>query len=356
VADKIVVLPRLTSLRWYAALAVFLYHLDTQMTWRPLKAFNHGWIGVSFFFVLSGFVLTWSTSVDLPAKTFYRRRFARIYPSHLVMFIVAVVLVAAWPRLGLVGGSIGILTSLLLVQAWVPSNGAPVYSYNGVAWTLSCEAFFYALFPFLNRGMRKLSPVARDAMALLLLCVAAAATILLDHFGHSDIAYNDPVVRSAEFVFGMVLAMGVQAGWRPRVPISITIAIVGAAYVATYKLGGSAFDDYILVLPVSLLLCVAARMDIANRRGFLTKRISVYLGEVSFAFYLVHQIVLWAVLKGVGWNHAWTGARGLEPVVVTFAASLCAAALLHGLVELPLQRRLRGGGSIANAPPAEISG
>ena len=87
-------LPRLTGLRWYAALLVFLYHAETFVPIRLLRPFNFGTVGVTFFFVLSGFVLTWSTRPDLPASTFYRRRFARIYPSYFVMFLLTVVAIA----------------------------------------------------------------------------------------------------------------------------------------------------------------------------------------------------------------------------------------------------------------------
>ena len=57
-------LPRLTAFRWYAALVVFLFHLAYQIHWRPLNPFSIGPVGVSFFYVLSGFVLTWAYRFD----------------------------------------------------------------------------------------------------------------------------------------------------------------------------------------------------------------------------------------------------------------------------------------------------
>jgi peptidoglycan/LPS O-acetylase OafA/YrhL len=69
----------------------FLFHVGTH-GWRPLRLFDLGAVGVTFFFVLSGFVLAWSTSPDVGAGTIYRRRFARIYPSYLVMLLLAVAL------------------------------------------------------------------------------------------------------------------------------------------------------------------------------------------------------------------------------------------------------------------------
>ena len=82
------VLPRLTSLRWFAALAVFLVHADSLFQWAPLRLFRFGASGVTFFFILSGFVLTWSMVPNLSARTFWWRRFARIYPACFVALMV----------------------------------------------------------------------------------------------------------------------------------------------------------------------------------------------------------------------------------------------------------------------------
>src|SRR3954470_17084064 len=77
-------LPSLTGLRWVAALLVFAFHSAgygvLTTSWWHLTRF--GFIGVSFFFVLSGVVLTWSSRPGQTSRQFYWRRFARIYPSH----------------------------------------------------------------------------------------------------------------------------------------------------------------------------------------------------------------------------------------------------------------------------------
>ena len=82
----------LTGLRWWAAFFVFCYH---ALVFAPLPGavtafLGKGFFGVTFFFVLSGFVLTWSASDRVSQSTFYWRRFARIYPSHFVALLLAI--------------------------------------------------------------------------------------------------------------------------------------------------------------------------------------------------------------------------------------------------------------------------
>jgi len=354
-------LPRLTSLRWYAALAVYLYHLSNFMQWAPLNTFSFGQTGVAFFFVLSGFVLAWSTPVDLPAKAFYRRRFARIYPSYLVMLAIGGALVLSWRALHIRGGSGAAVLTLLVVQAWLPvwKNQYVPYSFDPPMWSLSCEAFFYAGLPVLNHGLRKLQPLVRDELAVAWLVAAALVSEVQALHGDGAVAFSDPLLRSAEFIFGMVLAMKVQAGWRPRIPVAAAVTImIAACWLArlTDQYLPLPMEDYVVVVPTGLLLVAGAVADLERRTGILTRRLSVYLGEVSFAFYLVHYLSLLVALKALGWGHSWSGWAGFAPLTVTFLASFAAASALHHFVELPFQRVLRGRGSpsIATVAPARI--
>ena len=80
-------LDALTSLRWFAAFAVLLRHVGQTNAFPAFvtrHGLNQGVIGVSFFFVLSGFVLTWSRSDNDTSAAFYQRRFARLYPAYAV--------------------------------------------------------------------------------------------------------------------------------------------------------------------------------------------------------------------------------------------------------------------------------
>ena len=129
-------LDSLTALRFIAALAVVGVH-GGEILWRPLLPVRSlGYVGVTFFFVLSGFVLTWSHPSGQPARRFYRNRFARVWPLHTVTWLAVVVATT--------GVAPGSWAALGLVQAWVPRAGVN-FAANGPSWSLSCDAFFYVL-------------------------------------------------------------------------------------------------------------------------------------------------------------------------------------------------------------------
>src|SRR5947209_15296669 len=151
-------LDALTGLRfWFAFLVVVHHSLQHWFGSQIYPVADFGYIGVDFFFVLSGFVLTWSWRPDVSARRFWWNRVARIWPLHLTTMVIALVLVADQVSRP---GVLGTLANLVLLQAWVPDQHV-YFGYNAVAWSLSCEVFFYLSFPVLARAISRLSARAR---------------------------------------------------------------------------------------------------------------------------------------------------------------------------------------------------
>ncbi len=155
-------LDALTGLRWLAAFWVFGYHMQV---FGPLPVpfdfpLRLGFLGVTFFFVLSGFVLTWSMRPGLRVSTFYVRRFARIWPAHMVALLLAIPVfytLAAPEHSWVKPFSVPILLlSVVLLQGF-SKDPAILFSGNPAAWTLSCEALFYAIHPYLGALLRRLA-------------------------------------------------------------------------------------------------------------------------------------------------------------------------------------------------------
>jgi len=156
------VLPAVTSLRFFAALHVALFHLDAMRvlkgpSWLKSLA-GIGYVGVSFFFVLSGFILVYTyAGRKIELKEFWQTRFARIYPAYLFSLLLTFPFFY-WgahyldiPFFAFAHSHFWLSATLvlLLAQAWIP---AAALAWNSVAWSLSVEAFFYTIFPFaLNR-------------------------------------------------------------------------------------------------------------------------------------------------------------------------------------------------------------
>ncbi|MBP1150397.1 peptidoglycan/LPS O-acetylase OafA/YrhL [Methylocaldum sp. RMAD-M] len=240
----------LTSLRFFAASAIVFLHS------RPFFEITSGRLtnwplhyGVTFFFVLSGFILTYVYQ-DIPPgrrRDFYISRIARIWPAHVASLILLPFLLPSvqWIWEG-ANPLLVTITNVLLMQAIIP---IPEYyfSYNGVAWSISTEIFFYAAFPFLllNWSSTWLWKLA-CSLLLALLVVLASDYLALPPFSPSvflkvtshGMVYISPVVRIFEFMLGMVAAkIAIRNGIgidkrRPLLPW--TLAELGTLILALY--------------------------------------------------------------------------------------------------------------------------
>lgn len=339
-------LPSLTGLRFVAAFAVFGFHVHTQRIFAESTTdrifgtlFGHASVGVGFFFILSGFVLTWSARPDTPAREVWRRRAAKIYPLHLATWTIALagLLYASSHEISLPG----LLATLLLLQAWAPVEQI-YFAVNTPAWSLSCEVAFYAAFPWLLRWVSRIRagwlwPLVGLLVALAVAVSAGALTLGGDtrHW----LANVWPVSRGLEFVIGMLLARIVREGrWinlRPQPAMGLVLAGFAVAAVVPEGLG------YVLgpFVPFVLLIPAVAAADIVGRPSLWRHRWCVFLGEISFAFYLLHQIVIRAVDVLLG-SRDWAAGPGIAIVIGALVGSLLGAWLLHRCVELPMMRVL----------------
>lgn len=366
-------LDALTGLRWWAAFVVFLYHM---LVFAPLsgnvdRVLSHGYLGVTFFFVLSGFVLTWSLSSRISRSTFYWRRFARIYPAHVVALLFAIpvfysfTVVASndWHK----PVDIGILAlSFVLLQGW-SLNPAILFSGNPAAWTLTCEAFFYALHPFIGRFLTRLGRWGALGVALGIVVVALGyRSLTISEPGAWFSALPIPVVRLPEFVLGMALAWAFRCGWRPRIPVSLGIAvllavIVAASYLpevapgslATYVVANY-LNEFFTIACAVLIVAVVSR-TLSGKRSMFASRIQVILGEWSFAFYLVHASFIYLALALFGMQPAMRS--NILWYIPLLIVCLGGAAALHYGVEKPLEKRMRAwkDSRAAAAMPAGLS-
>jgi peptidoglycan/LPS O-acetylase OafA/YrhL len=159
-------LPALTGARFFAAFAVVVTHYgaDTVRAIHPalLAPAASGPLAVSLFYVLSGAVITWGcTRADgtpaRPRKTFWAQRAARVAPAYFLALGLSLI-PFVFSVLELHPGSAGVLrclasvvAALFVVQAFFPPVTAGL---NTPGWSISCEAFFYALWPRLVAALQ----------------------------------------------------------------------------------------------------------------------------------------------------------------------------------------------------------
>ncbi|SCE51558.1 Peptidoglycan/LPS O-acetylase OafA/YrhL, contains acyltransferase and SGNH-hydrolase domains [Streptomyces sp. DvalAA-14] len=349
-------LDSLTSLRFFAAFAVFTFHFtgtggETGFGRVPVL-FPYSMIGgqgVTFFFVLSGFLMMWVFKPHEHPGVFYWRRVGRIWPAHLVSLLLAIYayyimahLTIDWPSL---------ILSVFLVQTW-PPHVYPTLPGNEVTWTLSVELLFYLLFPLLGR----LADRCRTRWLVVATALGLAGMWLTNWIAAVNATpatagwiMRLPVVYLPEFLLGMTVATAVRRGWRlplrPVVPVLLLAAYVGFYYKGRPQLTLGAIQqvDYterqaVAIFSVLIILAFVQR-EIRGLRGVLNTRPLVLLGAWSYCFYLVHHSLsriatyIWGRLPDNNWALLGVLAVGVVGNVLAW--------LLFRYVEEPAERWMR---------------
>ena len=347
-------LPSLTGLRIFGSVAVVLCHVGHGFASAPslTVAEAYGYVGVSFFFMLSGFVLTWS---DRPqsARRFWWLRFARIWPLQFLLMAFAYTAIASHVKSP---GPLGHVLELLLLQSWSPDN--PTYAGgNGVTWSLSAEMFFYLVFPFAIVLLRRLRGRGLAVTAAVTLVLMTALPLIVTQAGmdtYSNLYYwlffVFPPYRFGEFLLGMLLARAMVLGL--RVPAPALTALTAAAGVGgltwvmtsfTVRTGIPVGRPLVALLAIpyfAALLTASATRDTRPGGWWLGSAPLRRLGDWSFALYLVHVPALVFTAR-FGWWDNPGGLEGLACLLAFLALVIAASATLHYLIEKPVERCLR---------------
>lgn len=360
-------LPSLTGFRAIAAFLVFLNHGVYQFVFADQNVQSGyqfvgdylGSLGVTFFFVLSGFVLTWSVGKSTRAGRFWRGRVVKIFPNHLVVFAVgfALLVVSGAPV-----QAAEAVANLFLVQGWIADPAYTLFAVNGVTWSLSAELLFYAAFPLLLVLVRKVRQERlwfwAAAVAVLALLLPVLSELLPSSTPNPISAetswaqmwflYFFPVTRCLEFALGMLLARIVQTGRWIGLGVTPAAVLLVAAYAASLYLPVEYRFAAAYIVPVALLIGAAAVSDAKGKRGFLQSRVMQFLGDISFAFFVVHLVVMKTLraaadgtFAGYGFmpSESWSTGVGILFLLGTLLISAMLATALHLYVERPAMRR-----------------
>jgi peptidoglycan/LPS O-acetylase OafA/YrhL len=401
-------LPALTSLRFLAALHVMLYHVFpirdlygwlqatlayplVNLLLRGLIYFlSVGYIEVDLFFILSGFILTYTYLDEQSprrhgARDFAIARIARIFPVYYCAWVFMGLYFACKILMGKAGASpeipnsqllISGVASLLCIQSWWPYT---VESWNGPGWSVADELFFYALFA----SMFLSSPKSQVRISTKVVCAIFASTffakcavILAYYFLHLDhlsfaqlmppferthhpylwwqmlIVYC-PIFRVSEFFLGILLARifmaqrdaGTDRG-TPSIIARTPAGFVLTLYAATALLTGAWLPQLaqdLVLIPVKALVIYRLAYPVAPSTGLLSAPM-LLLGEASYALYLFHAATaMWvnALLK----VDAISGStlRLGRPLIQLFCAILAIvlSVAIVKLIEVPGRRALR---------------
>ena len=351
-------LPALTGLRAFAAANIVFFHFSNPKWFGPFAPIvDNGYTSVSFFLLLSGFILSYNYSAraqrgELVHWRFWVARLSRLYPIYCFALLISVgMLHDEWLARSHSDFYLGLVLTPLLLQGWSPSLAT---FWNTPAWTMSTEAFFYLVFPFAVRIRRPQSNRGTLLLLLFFWCCGLALPLLYMHLRPDGDPhpgrYTDgywmralkftPPPHLPSFFFGITLA-DLDGRLRREGWLRLVIGLFGVGGLYGVLRYGSAIpyalmhDGLLMPLFACAILGLAGRNLLARFFGFAP---FLALGQASYCLYILH-FNLWTLIHQSGILQL-TGLAGFEPwSSYGLLAAGAGAALL--LIERPAQRRIR---------------
>lgn len=302
----------LTSLRFLAALGVFLHHFhffsetDNHILKNLYSIFFEGFIGVTFFYILSGFIISYShnkyvESGSYKVGEFLYNRFARLYPIHILTLVIAFFVYMGIDNYQYIDIEL-FLANALLLQSFIPDFGYS-FSFNGVSWSISVEMFFYFSFTFLLTFNKKQLSI----LTFILFMIIVAHLFLL---GSSErfsgwTFYVNPFFRIIDFMLGMIIfriyksnKFSINEKFATIMEVLSLLLLVafitiGIKYIPIFW----RFDLY-YIFPFGFMVYVFSYGKGAISR-LINNKVFILLGEASFSLYMIHQILISVLLRYV---------------------------------------------------------
>jgi peptidoglycan/LPS O-acetylase OafA/YrhL len=283
---------------------------------------ERGFLGVPFFFILSGFILAYNYPVIRSKLDYLAARAGRILPVYYLSLLVSLPLILSkFAHNGVIFALPRTLTFLTLTQAWIPDF---TNFWNFPAWTLSCEAFFYTLLLWMLAPLQSVignSP--KRAFAIITGCFVfglVSPTLFFMHFGNPPMADYDnpanaalitasnfvkifPIWHLSEFVAGVALCVGMRSKLQSLAKFSGILMLAGAIQVfsclyipAIFSQGTYCLPGFVLIILGAAALPFPDLRTSGPRVKWLASK-SILLGNASYCVYLFHIPVMFNLLS-----------------------------------------------------------
>ena len=340
----------LTGLRFYASLWVFLYHAIIYVNELDCLFLQHGYIGVDFFFILSGFILTYvyydSFFVrEITSRKYWNfvvKRFAKIYPMHFISFIMVAIMLYAGkyvfhqdlklsPEL--------IPSILLMVHSWGFNDE---HGWNVPSWSISSEWFAYLFlfvpFAFVFKQSKKIFS---------LLVILVVVFFLFKWSNTTDFSLDNPEKLTnfglerlfPEFIFGMLLGY-FRIELKVSKIISTIVFLISFLSFLLLMYGGLGLNpDAFCIIPLAGIIFSLSYKTYLD--FFFDNKFFIYLGNVSFTFYIL-QLIPFFICKI---PFEWLNAKGIPPyplaifkTISLIGANLLLASFFYKYYEEPMRK------------------
>lgn len=310
---------QITFTRFLAAVSIVVFHYGRDVF--PFNQFptliGQANIGVSYFFILSGFVMmvSYGNKDRISPLEYYKNRFARIYPVYLIG------LLAILPIRVLIYGYFALFTHFAMLQSWFPQW---VMEYNFPGWSVSVELVFYLMFPFLynylyTKGQKVYLPI---------IVIWVVSQVIFHYMYYRQINLNlifySPVLHINEFLVGNMAGMLLKRFKKGNYDIHIVLTVGLMLLALRYSFCLNYHNGLLAVLFVPFILLLS--LNTGSITKILSKKPFIFLGEISYSLY-IYQFPVFYWLPG--------------DFYIKITALILFSSLSYIFIETPLRKWIR---------------
>lgn len=363
----------LDGLRGVAALAVLWYHVNEGFAFAEvtngagdgiIRSFNHGYLAVDFFFILSGFVIAYAYddrwNQGLTMGNFIKRRLIRLHPMLIAGAIIGAITFLVQGGVTWSGESVSLAQVLLclgLTFLFIPSvpggsyevrGNGELFPLNGPYWSLFFEYIGNLLYGLLLRRLS--TKVLAVFVALLGITFFWFATCNISEYGSIGVGWTLDTVNFCggllRMLFPFTLGMLLSRTFKPR-PVRgafwlcsiLLVALFAVPYIEAMQPlcmnGVFEMTCIMLIFPTIVLLAASC-----TSVGATTNRIATFLGELSYPLYTVHYPLMYLFYAGLIANEQYNFMSAPWQSLCVMGGSILLAIVLMKCYDAPVRKWL----------------
>lgn len=339
---------QLTFTRFLAAISIVVFHygkkvpvfIDNSLDF----IFRNADVCVSYFFILSGFVMmiAYGNKKVIKPGRYFRNRLARIYPLYFLAIIIVFLLQVKTKNVDI----LGLFLNVFMIQSWIPEK---ILSFNPPGWSLSVEILFYVIFPFVFNNFFREKTFQKNLLYIFLFWIISQLLfhILLfsfegDEFSFiKDILFYNPLMHLNEFLIGNLVGFLFIKKWnnkKANYDFLILLFVCLTFFALKYPLNLNFHNGLLAVFYVPLIILISLN------NGFITrlfqKRIFIFLGEISFGIYIL-QHPIFSLFSAYSVNKYF---HVNDPTLVFFlrlVILISVSAVAYIYIEKPIQEKVK---------------
>ena len=319
--------PELDVFRGLAILFVLLYHYTTRYNEIYVHSgmsfeFPYGFLGVQFFFMLSGFLIYMSLDNVHSSYEFVVNRVSRLYPAYWASILITFSALCFYKLPGREVTLLDVVLNMTMLQSWLSSKHFVIIkNVDGAYWTLSTFLSFYLIVFLINKfnARNKIHGICLSWLVVIFLvglCNKLGGSVNLT-----------PIFRDGGFfIVGIMFFLLKKHGYRPFTGVILLLSLLSVYYV-----------DGLLIFCLSVMFSVLFYLSITNCLRFISVKPLVFLGSISYSLYLLHQNIGYIVIRELYKYEVNYFLVVLIPTLI----SLLLATFVTFCIEKPAMRLLR---------------